>query len=77
MSSRAGALACLAQSALHHDTLLEYTPGESLIVARPWPGDRVSVLGRDGKPHVFEVALYRSEQDASVKAFAYLVDVNA
>lgn len=77
MSTRAGALARLAQQALRDGHLLQYEPGETLVVDEPFPADIVRVLGFDGVSHDFEAAPFTLETDRRQKAFGYSVEPRA
>jgi hypothetical protein len=81
--TRSKALAILAKATFAHGSLLEYEPGERLVVDHRLCDSERVVIRPDPlsaqafvpyEPHVFEAAPYRSELDPNVKAWAYLVD---
>lgn len=77
--TRAGALAMLASGALASRALLEYTPGEVLVVDHLLGGgERACARADDTEPkHVFDAAPFMRDDGGSAKAWGYAVDPRA
>lgn len=78
--TRAAALAKLAAATLKQGSLVEYEPGDRLIVDHLICDVPCIVLRKEeggGDEYVFEAAPFCRELNSDVKAWAYLVDPNA
>ena len=78
--TRAGALATVAASCMRDGVLLQYEPGETLVVDHLLGGaERIVVLDAEGawiRKHVFDAAPFKPEHGAG-RAFGYSVDERA